>query len=70
MTSKFQCRIDKDDTTVINELWRTDVTRLKTSGSGRYCLSIILDDFSRNIVSVKCSATMCARDVTETLAHI
>ena len=50
-----------------NQLWQTDFTYLKITGWGWYCLSTVLDDFSRFIVAWKLCATMKARDVTATL---
>lgn len=57
----------KDKTTAINQLWQTDFTYLKITGWGWYYLSTVLDDFSRYIVTWKLCATMCAKDVTDTL---
>ena len=57
----------KDKTAAINQLWQTDFTYLKITGWGWYCLSTVLDDFSRFIVAWKLCATMRADDVTATL---
>jgi transposase InsO family protein len=50
-----------------NELWQTDFTYLRVVGWGWYCLSMVLDDYSRKILAWKLSATMGSTDVTETL---
>ena len=57
----------KDKTTAPNQLWQTDFTYLKVIGWGWFCLSTILDDFSRYIVAWKLCATMKAEDVAATL---
>jgi len=41
----------KDKTTAINQLWQTDFTYLKIIGWGWFCLSTILDDYSRYIIA-------------------
>jgi putative transposase len=50
-----------------NQLWQTDFTYLKVTGWGWYCLSTVLDDFSRFVVAWKLCSTMKAEDVTDTL---
>jgi transposase InsO family protein len=57
----------KDKTTAPNQLWQTDFTYLKITGSGWYYLSTVLDDFSRFIVAWKLCTTIKAQDVTATL---
>jgi putative transposase len=57
----------KDKTMTPNQLWQTDFTYLKITGWGWYCLSTVLDDFSRFIVAWKLCVTMKAQDVTATL---
>jgi putative transposase len=57
----------RDKTTRSNRMWQTDFTYLKVIGWGWYCLSTILDDFSRYIVAWKLCTTMKADDVTDTL---
>ena len=54
-------------TTAPNQLWQTDFTCLKVTGWGWFCLSTILDDFSRYIIAWKLCATMRANDVTDTI---
>jgi len=51
----------------INELWQTDFTYFKIAGWGWYFLSIVLDDYSRYIISWKLTTTMSADDVKLTL---
>jgi transposase InsO family protein len=41
----------RDKTTRLNEMWQTDFTYLKVIGWGRFYLSTILDDFSRDIIA-------------------
>jgi transposase InsO family protein len=55
-----------DKTTAINQLWQTDFTYFKIIGSGWMCLSTVLDDFSRYIISWKLCTTLKTRDVTDT----
>jgi putative transposase len=57
----------KDKTTAPNQMWQTDFTYLKVIGWGWFCLSTILDDYSRYIVGWKLCGTMRAEDVTNTL---
>ena len=57
----------KDKTTATNQLWQTDFTYLKVLGWGWFCLSTILDDYSRYIISWKLCTNMRAEDVTDTL---
>ena len=57
----------RDKTTAPNQLWQTDFTYLKVIGWGWFCLSTILDDFSRHIIAWKLCTTMRADDVTDTL---
>lgn len=51
----------------INELWQTDFTYFRVVGWGWYFLSMVLDDYSRYIISWRLTTTMAASDVTETL---
>src|ERR1017187_8929037 len=57
----------KDKTTAPNQLWQTDFTYLKVTGWGWFCLSTVLDDFSRYIIAWKLCTTMKTQDVTDTL---
>ncbi|GGI31321.1 transposase [Bradyrhizobium guangdongense] len=57
----------KDKTTAINQLCQTDFAYLKITGWGWYYLFTVLADFSRYIVALRMSPTMCASDVTATL---
>lgn len=57
----------QDKTTAINQLWQTDFTYLKVIGWGWFYLSIVLDDYSRYIISWKLCTTMSTSDVTDTL---
>lgn len=57
----------KDKTTGINQLWQTDFTYIKVLGGGWFYLSMVLDDYSRYIVSWKLCTNMRAEDVTDTL---
>ena len=57
----------KDKTTAINQLWKTDFTHLQIIGWGWFCLSTILDDYSRYIIAWKLCTNMRAQDVTDTL---
>lgn len=57
----------QDKTTRPNELWQTDFTNLKVIGWGWFCLSTILDGYSRYIIAWKFCTTMKAGDVTDTL---
>ena len=57
----------KDKTTAPNQMWQTDFTYLKVIGWGWFCLSTILDDYSRYIIGWKLCGTMRAEDVTATL---
>ena len=50
-----------------NQLWQTDFTYLKVVGWGWFCLSTVLDDFSRYVIAWKLCTAMAASDVTETL---
>ena len=50
-----------------NRLWQTDFTYLKVVGWGWFCLSAVLDDFSRYVTAWKLCAGMSAGDVTDTL---
>ena len=61
-SDKFQ-----QPTTHVNEMWQTDFTYFKIIGWGWYYLSIILDDYSRFIVSWRLCKTMGASDVSDTL---
>ncbi len=54
-------------TTRVNELWQTDFTYCKVIGWGWYCLSSVLDDFSRFIIAWRLCASMSAADVSDTL---
>ncbi|PLW74835.1 hypothetical protein C0081_21165 [Cohaesibacter celericrescens] len=51
----------------INQLWQTDFTYLKVIGWGWFCLSTILDDYSRYIISWKLCTNMKTEDVTDIL---
>ncbi len=57
----------KQPTRQINELWQTDFTYFRVVGWGWYCLSTVLDDYSRYILSWRLTTTMTAEDVTQTL---
>ena len=57
----------KDPTHRVHEMWQTDFTYFRIINWGWYCLSTVLDDFSRYIIAWKLSPTMGATDVTETL---
>jgi len=57
----------RDKTTRPNQMWQTDFNYLKVIGWGWFCLSTMLDDYSRYIVAWKLCATMRAEDVTCTL---
>jgi putative transposase len=48
-------------------MWQTDFTYLKVIGWGWFCLSTILDDYSRYVIGWKLCGTMLAEDVTDTL---
>ncbi len=50
-----------------NEMWQTDFTCFKIIGWGWMCLSTVLDDYSRYIISWKLRSTMRAEGVTDTL---
>jgi transposase-like protein len=54
----------QDKTTAPNQLWQTDFTYLKVIGWGWFCLSTVLDDFSRYIVAWKLCTNMTAEDAT------
>ncbi len=54
-------------TTAINQLWQTDFTYLKVIGRGWFYLSVLLDDYSRYIISWKLCTNMRAEDVTDKL---
>ena len=56
----------KDKTLAPNQLWQTDFTYLKVIGWGWFCLSTVLDDFSRYIIAWKLCPTM-KTDATATL---
>lgn len=56
-----------DKTTAPNQLWQTDFAYLKVIGWGWFCLSTILDDFSRYIIAWKLCTGMAATDVQDTL---
>src|ERR1700693_6331184 len=49
------------------ELWQTDFTYLRIVGWGWYCLSTVLDDYSRYILAWTLRTSMGATDVMETL---
>ena len=51
----------------VNELWQTDFSYFKIIGWGWYYLSIVMDDYSRFIISWKLFVSMSATDVQETL---
>jgi putative transposase len=51
----------------VNELWQTDFTYFKIQCWGWYCLSTVLDDYSRYILAWRLSPTIAATDVQETL---
>jgi putative transposase len=53
--------------TGINQLWQTDFTYMKVTGWGWYYLSIIMDDYSRYIISWRLCTGMAASDVSATL---
>ena len=57
----------RDKTTAINQLRQTDFTYFKIMGWGWMCLSTVLDDFSRYIISWKLCTTMKTSEVTDTL---
>jgi hypothetical protein len=57
----------RDKTTRPNQLWQTNFTYLKFTGWGWFCLSEILDDFSRYIIAWRLCTTMKTGDVTDTL---
>ena len=57
----------RDKTTAPNQRWQTGFTYLKVIGWGYFCLSTILDDYSRYIVAWKLCTSMKAGDVTDTL---
>ncbi|KEO52374.1 integrase [Thioclava indica] len=57
----------RDKATRPNQLWQTDFTYLKVIGRGWFCLSTILDDYSRYIIAWKLCTTMKTGDVTDTL---
>lgn len=48
-------------TTAINQLWQTDFTYLRVTGWGWFCLSTVLDAFSRYILAWRLCTTMSAR---------
>lgn len=51
----------------VNELWQTDFCYFKIIGWGWYCLSTVMDDYSRYILSWKFFPTMSVDDVKKTL---
>jgi transposase InsO family protein len=55
-------------TTAPNQLWQTDFTYLKVIGWGWFCLSTVLDDYSRYLLAWKLCTRMTAREVTATLS--
>ena len=57
----------KEKTTRPSQLWQTDFTYLRVIGWGWFCLSTILDDFSRYIIAWELCTTKRAEDVTDTL---
>ena len=57
----------KRPTRRVNEMWQTDFTYLHVVGWGWYCLSTVLDDYSRYIIAWKLFSTMSTGDVKETL---
>jgi transposase InsO family protein len=57
----------RDKTTATNQLRQTDFTCLKVIGWSWFCLSSVLDDFSRCIVAWKLCPGMRAEDVTAML---
>ena len=48
----------------IAELWQTDFTYFRVIGRGWHFLSMILDDYSRYIITWRLTTTMAAADVT------
>jgi putative transposase len=56
----------KDKTTVVNQLWQTDLTYCKVLGWGWLYLSTILDDYSRYIIAWRLCTKIQAADVTQT----
>ena len=54
-------------TSRVHELWLTDFTYFRMVGWGWYFLSMILDDYSRYIITWCLTTTMAAADVTDTL---
>ena len=57
----------KHPTRRVNEMWQTDFTYLRVVGWGWYCLSTVLDDYSRYIIAWKLFSSMSTGDVKETL---
>jgi transposase InsO family protein len=51
----------------VSQLWQTDFSNFKVQGGGRYCLSTVLDDNSRYILTWRLSPMMAATDAQETL---
>ena len=51
----------------VHELWQTDFTYFKIIGWGWYCLSTILNDYSRYIIAWLLTGTMSAEDEKNTL---
>lgn len=55
----------KHPTSMINELWQTDFTYFIVKGWGHYYLAVVLDDYSRYIITWKLFTSMTSNNVKE-----